>query len=257
LFNVVYPVAEMFGREPWTYYLLSLAVVSAGIFWAAIIAGLTRLRHTWLLLLLIASIVIPHSLIAHKEHRFLLAAIPLLLTVLAAVMSLAIAGRRRVAARRLLYALSLIAVCGVSAAGSVDRLPLQQRFYANTMFARDDILDAYLFLNQEPDLAGIMVVTRVWQETGGYYYLHRHVPIYYPWLLDLDEGQWREHVSHIITAPDRAAVPGFTAVARIGSLEIRKQTNPPAQYKPLDFDTTYLYQYGIDQKYEPRVRARP
>ncbi len=257
LFTAVYPVADMFGREPWSYYLLSLAVVSGGIFWAAIVAGMTKLRHTWLLLLLVASIVIPHSLIAHKEHRFVVAAIPLLLAVLAVVVSPAIAGCRHAATRRLLYGLSLIAVCGVSVMGSMDRLPLEQRFYANTIFARNDALDAYLFLSKEPDLAGIMIVTRVWQETGGYYYLHRHVPIYYPWLLDLEEGQWHEYVSHIITAPDRAAVPGFTPIARIGSLEIRKQTNPPAQYQHLDFDTTYLYQYGIDQKYEPQVRARP
>lgn len=160
-------------------------MVSAGLFGLASLWSLLKLEKTWLLLTLIAGILAVHSLIPHKEYRFVFVTMPLFLACLAIVTTEA--GFR--AARATRY-LSIVIVCGLSLAGLYNQLPAQSRIIRTTagtpLLSRDDMLLAYLFLSKQADLAAVLNTSRAWWATGGYYYLHHDVPStgedFFPWL---------------------------------------------------------------------------
>ena len=73
-----------------------------------------------------------------------------------------------------------------------------------------------------------------WSQTGGYYYLHRNVPLY---LAAETEAMRREngagpraYVSHIVCPASMHEINGYTSVARFGAVEVRKQLAHEAPY---------------------------
>jgi GPI mannosyltransferase 3 len=137
----------------------------------------------------------------------------------------------------------------LSLAGLYNMLPFQKR-----LMGKEEILRVYLLLNKESGLVAVFnTASAKWLETGGYYYLHRDVPIYYIEHIGLKQDL-RPYVSHIICSTDAQEIHGFTVVHRMETLEIRRQTNPPAQYEMLDVDYKNPRQDGIDGKYIPTVR---
>src|SRR5206468_8799513 len=88
----------------------------------------------------------------------------------------------------------------ISLAGSRNRLPFQAMVYKNPVFAKKDLLNAYLFLFKERDLYAILTMAGSgWTATGGYYYLHRNVPIYFKQDLEVNNvGNYLPYISHII-----------------------------------------------------------
>jgi GPI mannosyltransferase 3 len=273
VYNNVYQVSRFFGVEPFTDYFKSLTVNSAGIFLLAVIGALrpATLRKTWLLLLYIASIVLPHSLIAHKEHRFMLAAIPILLMLTAIVIAdfieleagypfgLKIGLRSR---KMGLYAAMSLIAC-ISIGGILVKVRWRDPIYQSqaTIVRREPTLAAYLFLHRQADLVAILNAYQPWQSgdgfqwqrTGGYYYLHRNVPIYYLELSNeiINKDNYVNYVSHIICSPTDVT-PGFITIAKFGDLEVRRIIQRPTNFIKPNIDFINLRQPEIDDVYQPR-----
>jgi hypothetical protein len=83
LFNSVYGISNVFGRHPLYFYIAYLAVMSSGLHLVALASGIVSWRRSWPILLVVASVLVPHMLVAHKEYRFVHLIIPLLLLLLA------------------------------------------------------------------------------------------------------------------------------------------------------------------------------
>ena len=272
LFNAVYKVSLLFGKQHPLYLLGTLTICSAGIF--PIVAflslkkasRLTKTRQFWLLWLSAASILVSHSLIPHKEHRFVFVVIPIFLILAAIVISDGIAQylSRKPVNRAFTWLLSFFilttSVCSSFVVFPYESLYVHTKFSKNnpSIISQQPILKAYLFLSKEPDLFAILnTFSSLWSKTGGYYYLHRDVPIYFPQHLEFVKSKnIRSYVSHIVCRFNDKEIPGFSPIARMGELEIRRQSNPPSQYQQLDIDTLNVLKEGIDGKYQPTVKAR-
>jgi hypothetical protein len=170
--NVGEKYAQRHGVEPWTFYLLQLKqifgasslVIAAGV----LISVVTRPRLTLALLVPLVG----YSAFAHKELRFMVPLVPLLLA--AATAGLDDAARwlgRRLSTergRRLLPAAAgalLLWVLG-SAFWAVQRWPIgNERGY---FVAQDHV-------GEQADASGLLVGTTRFY-TGGYTLIHRNIP---------------------------------------------------------------------------------
>ena len=254
LFNAVYGIGKLFGTERFYYFLESLTVASMGLFAITGILSCFRLNKVWLLLGVLGSIILPHSVIPHKEYRFVFATIPIFLTLLAIILLDFISFQKKIIT---FLPISIFFV--LSLAGLFGKLPFQQRVVyrdlRSQLLAKEEILQAYLFLYKEPDLAGILNTSAAWFMTGGYYYLHRDVPIYSTEDLKFKDDL-RFYVSHIVCPTHQKDTPGFTTTQKMKTLEIRRQTNPPSHYVILDVDTKNVLQNGIDDTFTTTVKKR-
>lgn len=233
-------VSEWFGDEPGLWYVGALTVASAGLVWVPLSLGwIGRLSASRLPLVCAATIVLTHSLIPHKEYRYIVAVVPLAWVTAALLFERARGAR--VLGRGGAGAL-LAVFFGVSALGLTSRLPRQDWVYdAGPLLARSPALDAYLWLstasgveavlaNEEPGLQLPFV------GTGGYYYLHRDVPVYFPSELraaGVSRSELSGSVTHWLLPADEPPVAGFTTVAAFGNLAIRRRTSMAGAWQRL------------------------
>jgi GPI mannosyltransferase 3 len=182
-FNLDYGVSAEFGIAPWSYYLEIVAN-----YWG--LAGLVLLAlagiGVWRLPMPLAAagmILVSHSLIAHKEFRFIYPAI--LLVMISAgiglgqlVVWIGTAARGGSTARRL----APIVTTGTAAAGVV---------LLSVGVARSDHYDVLLHRGSEmvrasrmvahlTDICGIGTFGFSWTQTGGYAYFHQPLRFYWP-----------------------------------------------------------------------------
>ena len=96
-------------------------MASAGLFAVAGILGCFKLNKTWLLLGVLVGVIVPYSLIPHKEYRFVFATIPIFLTLFAIIiLDYRSIGKSSIGS-------SLAIVWFLSLAGLLGKLPLQHR----------------------------------------------------------------------------------------------------------------------------------
>ncbi|HEY9880918.1 MAG TPA: hypothetical protein V6D29_20840 [Leptolyngbyaceae cyanobacterium] len=245
LYNQVYGVSSIFGKVFPLYYLGTLILFSGGIFPVVIFSvAREKMRSQWLLLSLLVSIVIPHSLIPHKEYRFIYATVPIciLLTTIAFVELKHRCHQPNSKRPRLPLYLATFMIFW-SILGTLS---------STAFFSKKDTLESYLFLSDQPNLVAIANLHSAWYESGGYYYLHRNVPIYsIEDFAPVSPADYSKYVSHIVCPEDREALPGFTKMAKFGSLEVRRNENPPPDYESLGVDTYRPLQGGVDGVLEP------
>lgn len=246
LYNKVYGVSTLWGEQSLGFYLLHLATNSGGLFLAAIAYGFWKRPRPWPLLVLALSVIGSHSLIAHKEYRFIFGAIPLCLLLLAILLC----DLQQWVQRRKGHSWAAILAGGLTLYSGAGIL-------VNTaLLSRADSLQAYLYLNRQSDLNAVLNLHSHWFSTGGYYYLHRDVPIYFPGDLEAISPDSLTHfVSHIVCAKDYPPIPGFETTVRFDQAEVRANSTP-GPYKPLDIDTRNPIQWGVDDVYKPAVTPR-
>ena len=224
-----------FGAAPPWWHVGALSVASGGLIWAPLALGwlrrwsLSRLPVACALL-----IIATHSAVAHKEYRFVLGAIPL-----AWITAAILIARGRLlggVARAWIWAV-LGVFFAVSAAGIAYRLPGQSRVYpAGPLLARTPALDAYLLLARAADVRGVLAFESPgfrppFIGTGGYYYLHRDVPVYFRSELEgagLPVADWSQVVSHIVESRATVPAPGFRTLSQFGDLAVLERLAPGA-----------------------------
>jgi len=174
--NIVEGRAATFGEEPFYEYVLSI-----GAHWLVatpvllLLIGLGARRFPIWLATAVA-VLVTHSLIGHKEYRFIFPAVACLV-ILAGVGSGDVVDwiRRRARDRRWVR----LALPACLAAWVLMSLALSLGpFQRDAWTANGGALRAFHWLNRQPDLCGVALNGLEWAETGGYAHLHRDVPLY-------------------------------------------------------------------------------
>ncbi len=246
LYNKVYGISSLWGDEPVGYYAVMLGLYSGGVFWLTIPYSFWRKRSKpWMLLALLAAVVLPHMLIGHKEYRFIFAAVPLCL-LLSALMIDDLWQVRK--GKQKNWGKMLLGLMGFYA---IATLVVTSLFIE----PKSPQLRAYQYLHDQQTLVSVLNLSSEWYLTGGYYYLHRDVPIYMPHHLDgIAPTDWQRYISHIVCSHDHAPILGFTPITQLGSLDIRVANQPPTA--TLAIETRYPPQAGVSDVFQPSVTPR-
>ncbi len=258
LYNIFHGAVYLFGQHHFTRHFAALVICSAGILAVFGLLSFARIRKVWLPFLCASAILLVHLFIARKQYRFVFAVIPLLLTTGAVVLSDLASNKISPSKRKLFYCASILVFLFVSILGILNKLPFEQKIYQGTpLYFHANALKAYRFLSGETGVAAVLeAFTSRKTSTGGYYYLHRDVPVYFPEHISIEDGKLTEYVSHVICRSDTKNLPGFRSIATFGKIDIRKQTSPPLQYKRLNHYSRNILMPGIDDKYKPAVQPR-
>lgn len=167
-------------ESPWHIFFLWLFIASGGAFAIAAAACKNHKRRRFFIGLLLF-LIIPHILQAHREYRFIFAALPLYLILVADF----------IATVKLPQGWQKMAIGGylalVSALGIFNAIPFQHVAYrgfsqetgiVNFLGPHDPIFGIYKTLAADAEVQGVWDATRVYFNGGGYYYLHRPIPLY-------------------------------------------------------------------------------
>lgn len=216
-------------ESPAWQYLAWLVTAHGGLSVLCVLGAAFAPRRYALLLALVALIVGIHSLQAHKEYRFVFAAVPLILMI-GADLAVRLHGGG-VRGRALAFAAGAAFAC-VSAAGILNALPYQETVYRawskegpvaflGASGGQDPIFAAYRYLASAPGVSAVWQADRPYVSTPGYYHLHRDIPLY-------ASGAGRRFVrirptamvTHIVTANPDAYFPDFSEERRFGAVRI-------------------------------------
>ena len=218
------------GETTFWQFPIWLAMASCGLAILALAAGAVEWRRRGWILLLSLAILLPHMTQNHREYRFVFAAAPFWLLLLADFSAKGAPGRLadwgRANWREWRRAAACFAAAGlVSLAGIFNGMPwlspnfdpgaenrfnhLYRSFSVETgmvgfLRGQDPHFRIFRKLAADDSVEGVLEATRAYFGTGGYYYLHRAVPFY-------DAASWRElfssprdvrrYVSHIVAGP--------------------------------------------------------
>jgi hypothetical protein len=246
VFNVVYGISSRFGEEQPLYYLAKLFVGSWGLFAIAAAYGIANWRQCWPILLLIASVLLPHSLIAHKEYRFVFVVVPLLLIFLAdkfrSTTAPLLADRGNWVIEVAVAIVAAISVVGGAVTGVMGRY---------------DRFAATLDLSRRSDVVAVLDLNGPWFASGGFYYLHHNVPFYFREHFDgIPITDVRLLASHVLLPAAQSPLPGFRRAARYGDIAVLEQIAPPKAYRRLREDGREPKLIGVDDRFTPTVRPR-
>jgi GPI mannosyltransferase 3 len=247
--NVTYGVADLFGQHSFYFFFGYLFFRSWGIYALAGLYGLAFFQRCWPVLLVIAAVLVPHSLIAHKEGRFIVMTIPLFLLLVADGMPYAV---------KLLRSRFTIepetAVKGLIAAILVVCL---WSFIKVSPLAREPRLLAGLELSKRPHVEAILDMAGPWYASSGFFYLHKDIPYYFPDNLDSAAlADPRGIASHIIIRDGTPIPAGYHLIATFGDVVVLEQSAPPPSYRRLPTDGRNPQQPGVDDRLKPTVKSR-
>ncbi len=246
--NVFEGVADVFGKAGLWFYLKHLTHASLGCFVVALAVACRVHRRHWELLALLAVTLAAHMLIGHKEYRFVVLVVVLWLLMFAQ-MTAALLDRKngKVLRHRLAWGLPIV-WAAASVLGIANRIPHQERLHfvfgrpVTDYFAPRPDLQAYLFLSGQPDLTGVLDLnSKAWTNSGGYYYLHKGVPLYHARLFQrvidepLSEASARKYVSHVITKDAQKSLPGFNPIAKFDGTTVWRVAHPQQRFVWADY----------------------
>jgi hypothetical protein len=205
-FNIIENVTGEFGAQPWYFYPGMLFLV--WLYLAPVLFALFLIAVRKLPLLGAAAtvIVLSHTLITHKEYRFIYAAVILALIVCAvgAVQVAARLSERRALSSRGKWVLvaGVIGLVGVAGLARSLHPPLYDEYWRQF----SDRTAAFEVLKNDPALGSIVLDVK-WGSTPGYSGLQRDVPMH---ALTEDEDL-RDLVgtyTHLLTFRDPEDIPG-------------------------------------------------
>ena len=183
---------------------------------------LLSVRRAPLPALMAIAIIGAHSLLGHKEYRFIFPAIPLLL-IGVAIGAASIVERVRAARQRTWTATAIALLLAASTYAGLDfhrqKTPTglgDQRTATSYWTAFGAPLAAMRELSQRDDVRGLAIDGIEWQFCGGYSWLHHDVPIYFVDHPRTPQPVW-PHVNYLIST-SAAAPEGFVEVARHGEV---------------------------------------
>lgn len=167
-YSVTNGLSRIFGEQPWWYYLYALTVTSGGLI-VSIFSSQTR-THAKSILIALLLIVVPHSLIQHKEYRFVLIVIPMVLILASSWLY-----NRTMTWSRLPLLTTSIIMLLVSIAGALRFLPISQ-LYPYAFGAENDL--AFYREAAKGAVCGMWDKSGSWVEHGSNYLIGARVPLY-------------------------------------------------------------------------------
>lgn len=174
--NIVQARSHRYGTMPPYTYVAHFVGNWGGASIPLVALVLLGARRTPVLLLVAATIIASHMLIAHKEYRFLFPAIACLVVLAgigtAELLALLRPNRHRAAASRLPVVLASIAWVATSGILAV------QDSYRYRWTHRATYIEAWGEARHWQATCGIGLLGVRWSHTAGYTYLHRDLPLY-------------------------------------------------------------------------------
>lgn len=248
LFNFVYKIANTFGERTIIYYFAALAVHSLLLFALAGLYGLWKWRRFFSLLLVIGAVLIPHSLIGHKEYRFVVMAIPLLLILLACAAT-------EIARLPLLTGDWLKPAHLVTASVALASAHLT---VSKSELRRDPRYEAALFLSERPEVRSVVDFSSLRWSSGGYTYFHRNVPLLFPDdLSPAMKANLASVASHIIVNKEERPIAGYMMLNQFGGIKILSQVTKRISYVKPETDYRSPAYHKVDGKFLPGVSPWP
>jgi len=162
----------IFGTEPWYWYVWVLLVHFLPLFLLALVGVRRSPFLGWIAFIIIAS----HSVLAHKEYRFLYPVLPIVVT-LAALGAVELAedfktwGRPALSERTIVVAALVFCIC---TSGVFAWYYPRWTHDAGGLIAMDR-------LSLDSSVCGVGMYKVRWVHTGGYSHLHRNIPIVLLW----------------------------------------------------------------------------
>jgi phosphatidylinositol glycan class B len=166
--NLIQGRSASFGVEAWYWYLPKLVRHLGPLLLFACIGARRSPFLGWLAL----TVLVFHSLIGHKEARFLYPMMPLVITL--AALGIVECAKLIGAIWKIPVAPRLVAALGITLCAATSVL-LGVMFKDWSRFSGS--LIAFKRLSREETVCGVGISQYSWLETGGYSYLHRDVPI--------------------------------------------------------------------------------
>jgi hypothetical protein len=182
-----------FMNQPWHFMIAGFARVWSGALvlfvWFGI-EGVRKSRPMLLLVAMAAAFILGHSVMTHKEYRYVYPALPLLLIPVAAGIDRVIGRLYPSGAATLAATLAGIATLSlVVGAGGNFRSHFWRR-YGETK--------AFEIVRRSPDACGVALHLVRWGETPGYTVLHRNIPIYNGFR-DADFERIRDGANYVVS----------------------------------------------------------
>ncbi len=171
--NILEGVSTVFGHAPWHFMILGFARVWSGALVLFVWFGIEGVRKSKPMLLLVtmaAALVLAHSVVAHKEYRYIYPALPLLLIPVAAGIDRVIGRLYPSGAATLAVSLAGIATLSLVVGAGGNFRSHFWRSYGETK--------AFQMIRSAPDACGVALHQVRWGETPLYTVLHRNIPIY-------------------------------------------------------------------------------
>jgi len=237
-------------------YLLFIGYGSFFIFWLFIAGGCVRWKRVWLLLTVVLTLIVTHVFIPAKPHeidyRHIYAAIPLLL-IMGSIIIVSISDKKTQNLKRsslLTYIAGVIII--ISIAGAFGKIPGQKKIYSDkifevydhSIFYSEPRFEAYRFVHNRDIVAGVYDASGAWFRSGGFYYMHRDVPLYY----NDTPPKAPEYVSHIISRSTLPVSMGFGLAATFDDIKVYARSDKTFIHM---IDSTYtrnIYQKGVDDR---------
>jgi hypothetical protein len=166
--NVVEGRSVLYGTEPWYWYLAILLAHLGPILFLALVGVRRSPFLGWIALAILA----PHSLLPHKEVRFIYPLIPILIT-LAALGTMEIARELDRFLKSQIYPKIAASVALVLFALFSAFLAPQFTYWNYNSGAMAMVEQ----LSRNPAVCGLGVHGISWFDTGGYTHLHRNIPM--------------------------------------------------------------------------------
>lgn len=239
-FSFISGISRQFGTHVLWSYLLWFTLTSGGLFLFSLPWFKQFPKNYRPLLLAWIVIIAIHSLITHKEYRFLMLLIPIWIIL---------------ASTTLLKHLKTISVglifTIISLLGFTHHLPLQNQIYSHPLTFKDPILVFQLELYRDPNLCSLNIPERDWVYAGSYYYLHRQLPIYshrYP-------PPENQPASHLIMTNNQEPPPNYVFISKTKAYTLYtpsgKMTHPGYALYRLNLpcqssDSSYSYHRSFD-----------
>ena len=211
--NVGEGKSKQFGTEPWYFFLGKLVLYC----WPFLVPAILGLRKSpllgWVLLVLVGS----HSVLAHKEFRFIYAAVPLTITLFGIGCAEILTKLRAHSSAPSLRALPYLAVALVAVLSWVMGSRFTHWHDSAGKLAAEDLA------SRDTSVCGVGIYGMHWAWTGGYTHLHRNIPTILPDsapALSSESGQF----NMLLTAnPLPQAPEGFSLIdCRYGTCVYRR-----------------------------------
>ncbi len=254
-FNFTYPFAALPHVMPPYQFVWWLLLASGGVSvlcMAAALLAKERWRRYGLVFMMLAVLLVFHSLQTHKEYRFIFAALPLWLLLGADLLARLFA---RLPGRRVQVALAAgaaVMFVGVGIGGLMNALPYQHQVTRNPFTGADThnkflprlhpqvvpMMAAYRYLAQAPGVTAVWHRERGAASIPGYYYLHRKIPLYDhasgAKLVAKNQQLVHSSISHIVSEFDDFKPPDYALIKTFGQLNIWQRndaTSPVRQWQ--------------------------
>ncbi|MBN2226086.1 MAG: hypothetical protein JW763_01850 [candidate division Zixibacteria bacterium] len=250
--NRSYSMNVAFGEGSTLDYLLYIGYASLFVFWLFFIGGIAVWKKAGGLILYILAVLLPHLALPIKAHlisvRFIFLTIPLFLIMGAVVISVLRENLNNQILKRYICTGFCAIMIIISIMGAYDALPGGKQVYAHNLFYTDPHLRAYRYLHDEQSIAGVYDNASFWFQSGGYYYLHRDIPLYYPNTPPASP----DFISHAVTTTDFPGAVGFERIATFGDIAVHGRSDPHFVYRHDSEYSRDMFQAGVDDKINHR-----